>query len=147
MTPTTFILKTAFISSTLVPCPAPHCGLTVYALVPQNASVTDWPQQRERPETPHLPHEERSLRVTVDSGASGSYTNGSARSMHTNSSAQLAWLRNELGDKLIMTPEENFLDKSFFSGTPQNPKMKVRPQTRPLTALSTRVRARARSGC
>jgi hypothetical protein len=145
--PTPFILKTALISSTLVPRPALHHELIPYVHAPQGVPVADWPQQQERREIPHLPHEEQSLRVTVDSSASGTYTNSSARSTHTNSSAQMAWLRNELSDKLIVITEENLLDGSFFLETPPNPKLYLRPQTKPLTAMSTRVRARARSGC
>jgi hypothetical protein len=145
--PIPFVLSTALISSTLVPCSAPHARLAVYAPAPQGAPATDWPQQHKRPEIPHLPHEEPSLRVTVDSGASGTFTNSSARSTHFDSSAQLAWLRNELGDKLIVVPRENFLDRSFFSEAPANPKLSVRPQTKPRTSVSTRVTARARSGC
>jgi len=83
---------------------------------------------------------------SVDSGASGAYTNSSAQLMYTNGSAQLAWLRNELSDKLILVPGENLLDESFFLETP-SPRLNVRPQTRPLAALSTRVRPRTRSGC
>ena len=147
MDPIPFILKTAFISSTLVPCSAPHAGLTVHAPWPAGVPATDWPQQRERPEGPHLPHEELSLRVTVDSGASGAFTNSSTRSIRFDSSPHLAWLRNELGDKLILICRENFLDKSFFSESPENPKLSVRPQTKPFSPVSVRVTARARRGC
>jgi hypothetical protein len=144
--PTPFILKTALISSTLVPCPALH-ELIAYVHAPQGVPIAHWPQQQERPEIPHLPHEEQSLRVTVDSSASGTYTNSSSRSTHTNSSAQMAWLRNELSDKLIVIAEENLPQESFFLKTPPNPKLHVRPQTKLLSAMSTRVRSRARSGC
>jgi hypothetical protein len=145
--PTPFILKTVLISSTLVPCPARHEGFAGYEPAPQCAPVANWPQQQERSEMPHLPREERSLLVTIDSGASGTYTKSSARSTHTNCGAQVAWLRNELGDKLIVVAADNLLDESFFLGTPPTPRLNVRPQTKPLTAWSTRVSARARSGC
>jgi hypothetical protein len=142
-----FILKTALISSTLVPCHAPHNGLTVYASAPLGVPITDWPQQQEQPEIPHLPHEELSLRVTVDSGASGIYTNSSARSMHTSCSSQLAWLRNELGDKLIVISKDDCLGETFFSEAPPNPKLSVRAQTKPLAVVSRRMPARTRSCC
>jgi hypothetical protein len=87
---------------------------------------------------PHVPHEGRSLRVTVDSSASGT---------STNSSAQVAWLRSDLSDKLIVISAENFFDESFFSETLPNPKLNVRHPTKPLTAVSRRMRARARRGC
>ena len=124
----------------MVPCSAPHDGLTVYAPAPQGVPVAGWP------EIPHLPHEERVLRITVDSSASGAYTNSSGRSMPTNSSAHLAWLRNELGDKLTMIPAEKLFDQSFFLERPPNAKLNVRPLTKPLTPVSTRLTARARSG-
>jgi hypothetical protein len=108
--------------------------------------VAEWPEQQERPEIPHLPHEELSLRVTVDSGASGTYTNSSSRT-YINSSAQVAWLPNELGNKLIVIPVENVLDESFFLRTPLNPKLNLRPQTKAVTPVSKRLTARARSGC
>jgi hypothetical protein len=108
-------------------CSAPRDGLTVYAPAPQSVPVAGWPERQEWPEIPHLPHEERVLRITVDSSASGVYTNSSGRSMHTNSSAHLAWLRNELGDKLTMIPTENLFDQSFFVERPPNAKLNVRP--------------------
>jgi len=145
--PTPLILKTALISSTLVPRPALYHGLIAYVHTPQGVPVADWPQQTERPEIPHLPHEERSLRVTVDSSASGTYTNSNARSTYTNSNAQMAGLRNELSDKLIVITEENLPEESFFLGTPPNPKLHVRPQTKALSAMSARGRTRVRSGC
>jgi len=89
MDPTTFILKAAIISSTLVPCHTPHAEPTVYSLTPQGVPVEQWPQPKEYPESPHLPHEEQTLRITVDSGTSGSYTNSSVQTTHVNISAHL----------------------------------------------------------
>jgi hypothetical protein len=141
--PMSFILKTALVSSTLVPCHAPRERLTVYASAPLGMPVTHWPQQQEHPEIPHLPHEELSLRVTVDS-ASGTYTN-STSSTYTTSSAQLAWLRNDLSDKLIAISKEGFLGESFFSEAPPRPKLSILARARPLAAVSRRMPARTRS--
>src|SRR5258708_29136661 len=102
-----FILKAALASSTLVPCAAQRAELTVYSLAPQGVPMEHWPEHQERPESPHLPHAEGFLRVAVDSGASVTFTNSSARSTYTTSSPQLAWLRNQLGEKLILSSQDN----------------------------------------
>jgi len=131
----TFIVKAAFFSWTLVPCPAPQDCLTPY--VPR----AEWPEHRERPDQPHLPHEERYPSVVVDSGASGgTYTNSSARSMGVDSSPQVAFLRNELSDKVIVIGSA--FDEPFLESAP-NPQMNLRPQTKPLAVASTRWSARA----
>src|SRR5439155_9991036 len=85
-----------------MPCRVPHAELIVYSPQPQGVPVANWPERQEWPESPHLPHEEEFLRVTADSGASGTFTNTSARSTHVTSVSQLAWLPNDLGHKFIV---------------------------------------------
>jgi hypothetical protein len=142
--PMSFIL-TAFISSTLVPCHTTNDGVTVYETSARAVPVSNWPQEQERPEIPHLPHEELSLRVTVDS-ASGAYAN-STSSTYTTSSTQLAWLRNDLSDRLIVISKEEFRGKSFYPETPPNLKLSTQAQAKPLNTVSRRIRALARSRC
>src|ERR1700691_4475568 len=105
MNPIPFVGKAALISSTLVTPPKPsHLmddRLVVHALVSPCAMVPvyDWPEKQESHDSPHLPHEER---VTVDSGASGNFTNSSARTV-SYSYTQAPFLKNFLSDKMILS--------------------------------------------
>jgi hypothetical protein len=118
--PKLFILKTALASSVVVPCPVPHAELIVYSRRLRGLPVEHWPGRPEWPEPPHLPHEEQSPRVNVDSGASGTSTNSSSQSMYT-SSAQVAWLLNDLGNKLIVGSAETARNEPFLFEPPPNP--------------------------
>ena len=134
MGPTTFIWKT-LLSSTLVTCPTSHVAPNVYVFTSQAMQIGQWPEQHERHEMPHLPHEERTLRV--DSSPSGTYPN---------SSAQVAFLRNYLGDKLNVITAEDVPNQSLLWKSLPNLKSTLRPQTKPLTNLSKRLIIRTRKG-
>lgn len=144
MNPTPFILKTALISSTLVPHarsadtqPTFSAPVSPAAVVP----VCNWPERQDRHELPHLPPEER---VTVDLGASGSFTNTSARTV-SGSYTLTPWLRNELSDKLIMALAENVLSEQGCLATVPNQQVQARPDTKKhLSTASNRREERAR---
>jgi hypothetical protein len=140
MDPKILILKAAIASSTVLSCQAPNTALSVHVASPEGIPVETWPEKKERPESPHLPHEE--LRVTVDSGASG--TNTTARLTHFSSFTQLSWLRNELGENFIVLSAENFREESRL--TRPNPHLRTQQKGKQLKHTSTPI-PRARSGC
>ncbi len=140
MDPTPFILKTALISSSLVFCPTPRdvrCPatdpeLTIYSHAPQGVPVVEWPESRERPETPHLPHEERWLRVSVDSGASGGIVANSTsrQSTYTSGVTQLALLPGDWSDKFILVSEWSITNEQQFLATLPELEVQARPNTK-----------------
>jgi len=152
--PTPFILKTALISSTLVLCPAPRDvlrsatdpELTIYSAAPQGVPVLDWPESRERSEIPHLPHEERWLRVSVDSGASGGIVANSTshQSTYTTGLTRLALLPGDWSDKFILVSATVMNHQEFLATLPKL-EVQERPNTKKhlstgLTHRKTRAR-------
>jgi hypothetical protein len=108
------VLTTVVLNSALVLCPncssivkpCPNCAApSVSSPAAPTAAlpVYDWPERREPHESPHQPHEER---VTVDSGASGNFTNASARTI-SYTYTQTPFLRNLLSERLIAVLDDN----------------------------------------
>jgi hypothetical protein len=150
--PRLFAAKAVIVSSTFTPChglayptttlEAMHAPGSLCAMVP----VRDWPEPQEHGEQPHLPHEER---IRVDSGASGSFTNTSARTT-SYTYTQIPFLRNLLGDDFITAVTEN----AQLEAEPSIPRMNLgmgrlgaesystKPLVRPVTSYM-----RPRSNC
>ncbi len=154
MDPTPFILKTALISSSLVLCPTPRdvkCSATdpeptIHSLALRGVPAVEWPESRERSEMPHLPHEERWLRVSVESGASGGiFGNTTSRqSTYISSFTRLALLPDDLSDGFILV-SESLMNHQEFLATLPGLEVQARPNTKNhLSTGSTPRKTRAR---
>jgi hypothetical protein len=103
--------------------------------------VVDWPEPRERSEIPHLPHEERWLRVSVDSSASG----GDVSNVTSQRSTYTALLPGDWSDRFILVSAETVMNLQEFSATLPKLEVQGRPNTKKhLSTGSTRREARAR---
>ena len=143
MAPTPFICN--LVCTTLVACCTPPATAGIYGPELRHVPVVDWPEQRELPESSHTPHEERFLRVTVDSGASGALVNNST---HVSTGTYLPWLRNELGEKLLVVPDGGVNVRFLTTQTATSWQVEGCPTCRPFNAVPSRRQiVRIRRGC
>lgn len=134
------------LASSLVSCEAPRDQITFFSETPRSIPIGDWPApDQERPEAPHVPHEEQTLRITAESGVSGTLSNVTSQSYTYSYTSHPAWLQNDLTHKLELTFEQNSQEEVFER--PAIPRMRndIRPQLKPMNARSIRRAPWARS--
>lgn len=129
------------ISCTFSPSPA---KATLRASPVQGVPVIEWPRPQEHQEQPHLPHEDRGLRVTVASGASG--TNTSSQSTHMVGHTHLAWLRNEVSDTLLTVSLHDQRTETLPWGATTGTEINVEPQPKRRLDVTRQVDRRSRRG-
>jgi len=142
-----FICRNLLLFSTLAVCPTSHAGAGIYRPRLQHVPTADWPEREERSDPQHLLHEERTLRVTVDSGASGALTNSSPGSTHVSTTTHVAWLRNALSENLIVVSGEDANSEWLEVESKQTVMSDDRFRTKPYNSTAKWQRERARRNC